>query len=140
MNYARWNGLLMKRQFLVTMSLSIVIGSLVAGCSSKTSDPTPQPIENSFVNPLPLPGLDSSSENDLGAGRDVLNQANCSLAENLLWESEELEARARSLDQKTLSLELHSDAWLSLRTEVRNLQSQAFNLWVRSESLRRFCE
>ena len=139
MNYARWNGLLMKRHFLVTMSLSIVIGSLVAGCSSKTSDPTPQPIENSFVNPLPLPGLDSSSGNDLDVGLDVLNQANCSLAEDLLWESEMLEARAKALDQKTLNLELHSDAWLSLRTEVRNLQSQAFNLWVRSDSLRRFC-
>ena len=139
MNCARWNGLLMKRQFLLTMSLSIVVGSLVAGCSLKTSDPTPQPIENSFVNPLPLPGLDSSSGNDLDAGLDVLNQANCSLAEDLLWESEDLEARARILDQRTLNLELHSDAWLSLRTEVRNLQSQAFNLWVRSESLRRFC-
>ena len=139
MNYARWNGLLMKRQFLVTMSLSIVVGSLVAGCSSKTSDPTPQPIENSFVNPLSLPGLDSSSGNDLDVGLDVLNQANCSLAEDLLWESEMLEARAKALDQKTLNLELHSDAWLSLRTEVRNLQSQAFNLWVRSDSLRRFC-
>jgi len=130
----------MKRHFLVSMSLPIVVASLMAGCSSKNSDPVPQPIENTFVNPLPLPGLDSNSENDLGAGLDVLNQANCSLAENLLWESEELEARARSLYQRTLSLELHSDAWLSLRTEVRNLQSQAFNLWVRSESLRRFCE
>ena len=139
MNYARWNGLLMKRHFLLTMSLSIVIGSLVAGCSSKTSDPTPQPIENSFVSPLPLPGLDSSSGNDLDAGLDMLNQANCSLAEDLLWESEMLDARAKALDQKTLNLELHSDAWLSLRTEVRNLQSQAFNLWVRSDSLRRFC-
>ena len=139
MNYARWNGLLMKRHFLLTMSLSIVIGSLVAGCSSKTSDPTPKPIENSFVNPLPLPELDSSSGNDLDAGLDVLNQANCSLADDLLWESEMLEARAKALDQKTLNLELHSDAWLSLRTEVRNLQSQAFNLWVRSDSLRRFC-
>ena len=129
----------MKRHFLVSMSLPIVVASLMVGCSSKTSTPTPQPIENSSVNPLPLPGLDLNSENDSGAGLDVLNQANCSLAEDLLWESEDLEARARILDQRTLNLELHSDAWLSLRTEVRNLQSQAFNLWVRSESLRRFC-
>ena len=129
----------MKRHFLVSMSLPIVVASLMVGCSSKTSTPTPQPIENSSVNPLPLPGLDLDSENDSGAGLDVLNQANCSLADDLLWESEMLEARAKALDQKTLNLELHSDAWLSLRTEVRNLQSQAFNLWVRSESLRRFC-
>lgn len=121
------------------MSLPIVVASLMTGCSSKTPDPIPEPIENSFVSPAPLPGLDSSSENDSDMGLDVFNQANCSLAEDLLWESEVLEARARTLDQRTLNLELHSDAWLSLRTEVRNLQSQAFNLWARSESLRRFC-
>lgn len=120
---------------LVSLLLILI---LITGCASQTSFITPQPtIKND--GPVPQPGQGLDLQNDLNPDLKSLDLANCLLADDLLWQSESLEIRARNLDRGTLALELHSDAWLKLRTEVRNLQFQAFNLWTRSETLRRYC-
>ena len=111
---------------------------LITGCASDTSLITPQPIIKNDVS-VPQPGQGLDLQHDVNPGLDSLDLANGLGADDLLWQSESLEIRARNLDRGTLALELHSDAWLKLRTEVRNLQFQAFNLWSRSESLRRYC-
>ena len=111
---------------------------LVSGCSSNSNGIEPQPTKTVYV-PVPEPGINSGFEDELNSNLEEIRQANCRLADNLMFQSLDLSRQARDLERQAYTMESGSDLSYQLQDQARKLNQQSLNLFIQSDQLRKNC-
>jgi hypothetical protein len=111
---------------------------LVSGCSSNSNDIEPQPTKTVYV-PVPESGINSGFEDELNSNLEEIRQANCRLADNLMFQSLDLSRQARDLERQAYTMESGSDLSYQLQDQARKLNQQSLNLFIQSDQLRKNC-
>ncbi len=111
---------------------------LVSGCSSNSNGIEPQPTKTVYV-PVPESGINSGFEDELNSNLEEIRQANCRLADNLMFQSLDLSRQARDLERQAYTMESGSDLSYQLQDQARKLNQQSLNLFIQSDQLRKNC-
>lgn len=111
---------------------------LVSGCSSNSNGIEPQPTKTVYV-PVPESGINSGFEDELNSNLEDIRQANCRLADNLMFQSLDLSRQARDLERQAYTMESGSDLSYQLQDQARKLNQQSLNLFIQSDQLRKNC-
>jgi hypothetical protein len=111
---------------------------LVSGCSSNSNGIEPQPTKTVYV-PVPESGINSGFEDELNSNLEEIRQANCRLADNLMFQSLDLSRQARDLERQAYTMESGSDLSYQLQDQARKLNQQSLNLFIQSDQLRKSC-
>ena len=111
---------------------------LVSGCSSNSNGIEPQPTKTVYV-PVPESGINSGFEDELNSNLEDIRQANCRLADNLMFQSLDLSRKARDLERQAYTMESGSDLSYQLQDQARKLNQQSLNLFIQSDQLRKNC-
>ena len=110
----------------------------LTGCTSTNGGEEPSPTKTVYV-PVPDSGYQSGIQEDFESDLQGIKDENCRLAQDLLWQSIDLESQARDLDRQSFSLRSDSDLYFKMKDQVNAIQNQALNLRIKSNQLRQNC-
>ena len=110
----------------------------LAGCTSNSGGNEPQPTKTVYV-PVPESGTNYGNQEDLNSNLDEIRRSNCRLADDLMFQSLNLERQARDLENQAFSMESGSNLAYQLQDQARKLKQQSLDLWFPSDQLRQNC-
>jgi hypothetical protein len=121
-----------------TLGVIIALSMSLAGCTSNSGGNEPQPTKTVYV-PVPESGTNYGNQEDLNSNLDEIRRSNCRLADDLMFQSLNLERQARDLENQAFSMESGSNLAYQLQDQARKLKQQSLDLWFPSDQLRQNC-
>jgi hypothetical protein len=116
----------------------VTIVLLLSGCTSNSDGIEPQPTKTVYV-PVPQPGLQSNSQENIESDLADIRDSNCRLANDLYLQHIDLDREASSLENQARTFEYGSEAYRRLIEQASNLKDQSINLLFKSARLRENC-